>query len=250
MGRRPVGEHNILPQGDAGGAVLRQAVLPALGEIRRQLVQGQDQLRSQGAALRHGKTQAAEGGGGLAQLGGEILLRRAYVDADAQDQALHPVPAQHRFAEDAAELSLLPLEVVDPLDLRGKAAAAPQGAADGHRDPGGDLPHVLRGQPGSQKIGQVEAAGGRNEAPAQPAPARALGLRQEHAAGRSPLPGPFLHPGIGGIHRLRPAEKAAPTLRQTGGQSGQTLLFSGKLRPSHPWQGACGCPKRRWRIPR
>ena len=120
-----------------------------------------------------------------------------------------------------------------------QSAGGLDAVAHRHRHPGGKVGHLLGGQPGAEKGGQVKplAPGGlEGAAPAAPAPG--LLLRQHHQALGGPGHGPALALGAGGVNDLQahqlPAYEGAG---QRGGQLPRPEEIRARLQPVAPVGG-------------
>ena len=159
-----------------------------------------DHFRSQGVAG-EGSLLLREGPGLVPQLLRETA--RKTVHTDAADQPVDPAGLEIRlaFCEDAADLPVMIVEIVYPLDAGFHAAHRLNGPGGGYGGGHGDIERPVDGEIRRQAEGDVQTRSGGGFEPAavaSPAPGLPVG---DHNQG-FPAERPFLHHIIGGSHRV------------------------------------------------
>ena len=130
--------------------------------------------------------------GDAAQLLGKVPGRDAGVDAQTDDDIAHypPLAVHAGLGQNAADLSLVEVNVIDPLDLGLPAGELLDGLGRGHRGAGGQARGLCGAQGRAEQQAHIQAApGGRVKAPTHPAPAGGLFLGHKDQPGGGALGG-------------------------------------------------------------
>ena len=205
MLRAGLPEAHPAARGQAVGAVVGQILRPGVWEAADKGLQLLQDAHAQPAAVRSIPLRPQGGGHVLQPLGGKIRPALAHVHPHAHDHIvrLAALPQQGQLREDAAQLPAIEIEVVEPLNLRRRAAGAHDAPAHRHRRPAGEGEKACKVSAGPQQRRQIQPRPpGGVKPPPLGAPAAGLLLGKHHRPLRRPGGPQGLQPGVGGVHHL------------------------------------------------
>ena len=205
-------------------AVFFQITVPAPGAVERpELVEHPGGQRGP-ASRRRGAVK--EGTGNALQFLRPPACRFGQVETQPQHRVIqHPGFQVHGgLGQDAADLSAVPHQVVDPLDADFRPAQPFRRPCGRHSGHGGDAHRLPGAEFGPQQNAHIEpAARGRKEGPSAAAPPGGLGLRDEDQTFRRALGGAGTQCGVGAgqsVHHLNLQRGSRAGLQQSPHRAG------------------------------